>query len=180
MVALFAALVALASASAAWAQGMGYPPGGYSIRRDIPEVGSHIPNRIISGSSIPFDKTWRELTPQEQRRWKEGNYEPMRDGDEPPFPVRGLGPMHQDLERLMRRLKQEGRMDLRVEGSMDLDLAVDPQGNVQSVKLWKSSHPELAKFFAGMLMFEKFKPALCGGNPCAMEFPLRIALSHRI
>jgi len=39
--------VALASASAAWAQGMGYPPGGYSIRRDVPNVGSHIPDRII-------------------------------------------------------------------------------------------------------------------------------------
>jgi hypothetical protein len=54
------------------AQGMGYPPGGYGIRQDVPNVGGHIPDRIVSGSSIPVDKTWPELTPEEQKRWKAG------------------------------------------------------------------------------------------------------------
>ena len=124
MVAMFAALVALASASAAWAQGMGYPPGGYGIRQDVPNVGSHIPDRIVSGSSIPVDKTWPELTPAEQKRWKERNYEAMSDSDEPPFQLRGLAPIYGSLERLMQRLKEEGRIDLAVEGPLELELAV--------------------------------------------------------
>lgn len=187
--AMVAALVALATVLVSIipgcierlrAQGMGYPPGGYGIRQDVPNVGSLIPDRIVSGSSIPVDKTWPELTPEERKRWKERNYEAMSDSDEPPFPLHGLAPVYGSLERLMQRLKEEGRIDLAVEGPLELELAVDPQGNVRSVKVWKSPHPELTKSFAGSMMFEKFKPALCGGTACSMPFPLRASIEHRI
>jgi len=187
--AMVAALVALATVLVSIipgcierlrAQGMGYPPGGYGIRQDVPNVGSHMPDRIVSGSSIPVDKTWPELTPAEQKRWKERNYEAMSDSDEPPFPLRGLAPIYGSLERLMQRLKEEGRIDLAVDGPLELELAVDPQGNVRSVKVWKSPHPELSKSFAGSMMFEKFKPASCRGTACSMAFPLRASIEHRI
>jgi hypothetical protein len=36
------------------------------------------------------------------------------------------------------------------------------------------TYPKMTKAMASVLMLEKYKPAVCGGSPCQMQFPFRM------
>jgi hypothetical protein len=44
---------------------------------------------------------------------------------------------------------------------------------VSGVKAWGSPSPEMTKFAASVLLLTRFKPAICGGQKCRMDFPLK-------
>ena len=94
----------------------------------------------------------------------------VKPGDEPPYPERGLRPM---VEAMM---KIQGR--LGYEGDLHLDATVDPDGRVSAVKVLRSPDSELSRLAATVLVDTPFKPALCGGQPCRMEFPVRQVLKR--
>lgn len=50
---------------------------------------------------------------------------------------------------------------------------IDAHGNAIAVEVFKSPDPQMTKAMAGVLMLEKYKPAVCGGSPCQMQFPFR-------
>ena len=45
-----------------------------------------------------------------------------------------------------------------------------------AVSVFESPDPEITRVAASVLMLSKFKPAVCAGRPCAMQFPLEVNL----
>jgi hypothetical protein len=66
------------------------------------------------------------------------------------------------------------------DGHVQIAVTVSPAGKALSVKLIKHPDLETAKFVAYLLVNTTYKPAVCGGQPCQMDFPfdvnLRLAL----
>lgn len=143
-------------------------PPQYTLKRS-PAPGSLDPRVGATSPDLPLNRRYAQLTEGEKaivRGW----YEPLRPGDEPPYPERGLRPM---VEAMM---KIQGR--LGYEGDLHLDATVDPDGRVSVVKVLRSPDAEMSRLAATVLVDTPFKPALCAGQPCRMEFPVRQVLKR--
>jgi outer membrane biosynthesis protein TonB len=90
-------------------------------------------------------------------------YEKIETGDEPPFPAEGLRPVHGAVAKAQQKLL--------VTGQLILLASVGPDGNVTEVKAIGSPSPEMVQAAGSIVAFTKFKPALCKGKPCKMDFP---------
>ncbi len=158
---------ALFVASVAFAAGVdvALPAPEYSIKQSEPNTGSRIARKIVQGSAVPLNRSYAQLTDDEQRLVK-SQYEAMRPLDEPPFPLEGLKPIHQAIAAVQRRLLLQGRLSMQAE--------VDTQGAVTGVSVYESPDPRVTEAAAGVLMLTRFKPALCRGELCKMSFPLRV------
>jgi len=135
----------------------------YSIKFENPPIGSHIRRDAVRGSPIPINRSYHELTPEQRasvHRW----YESIAPGDEPPFPLDGLKPVHDAVRK--------GQAKLLVTGELFLIATVEANGVVAQVKAIGSPSPEMTKFASTVLLLTKFKPAVCAGRPCKMDFPL--------
>lgn len=86
--------------------------------------------------------------------------------DEPPFPANGLKPLLKSIQRVQEEKKWEG--------SFTLVATVSADGDVVDVIQHGLSPPAISAGAAAVLRRTKFKPARCGGQPCAMKFPLPI------
>jgi len=135
----------------------------YSIKQDV--TGSHIARNVVSEVPVPIDKTYAELTAEEKRRVK-ALYESMAEDDEPPYPSRGLRPILEASEKLQRKLL--------VQGAMSLAVTVNAAGEATAVEVLRSPDSEMTKQMATVLMLVKYKPALCKGTPCKMQYPFRM------
>lgn len=122
---------------------------------------------IGKSEGLPLTKRWADFSPAEKAAFRE-NYENMKEGDEPPFPIDGLAP-------IVRRIS-EGIQKRGYEGEILIHVTVDAKGEATSVKLVKHPSVEIAKFVAYALVTTKYKPALCAGVPCASEFPFETRL----
>ena len=157
---VIAAAFLIASAPAAHAES---PPAKYSITADEPPTGSRI-RRDAVRSPVPVNRTYEQLTAEERARvhsW----YEQIPDGDEPPFPASGTKEIHDAVRK--------AQQNLHVKGELFLVATVEATGEVSVIKAWGSPSPEMTKFAASVLLLTKFKPAICGGQKCRMDFPVR-------
>ena len=156
----------------------GEPPSQtrYYLKEDEPSIGTHVTRARIVGS-IPLDKRYSELTREQQNAFK-SQYEQMAENDEPPFPIDGLGPLYKAIGEVHKQLLRT-RFSLGVDGLLALHVQVDSQGKATSVSAYRSPDPEMTKYAATVAMLTKYKPAVCGGQPCAMVFPIRIELMSR-
>lgn len=125
--------------------------------------------RLAEGG-LPPDKRYAELT-QEQKDKVRGQYQSMAADDEPPFPVDGLASLYRPIAQAQQSLRLEGRLEMEVE--------VDAAGKARSVGVRKSPSSKITQVAAAALMFQTYKPAVCGGQPCAMVFPLQVDLILR-
>jgi hypothetical protein len=137
---------------------------GYGIREVDPRLGSLIRRYAVSGSSLPIDKRYSELT-AEEKAIVIGWYEKVEAGDEPPFPVDGLRPIYDALRK--------AQANLLVGGELILVADVGADGKPTRVTALGSPSSEMTKFASSVLLLTKFKPAVCGGKPCKMQFPFR-------
>jgi hypothetical protein len=135
----------------------------YGIKFEDPPAGSGIRREAVRGSRVPINRTYRELTP-EQRAIVHGWYESIAPGDEPPFPAEGMKPILDAVRKAQAKLL--------VTGELFLIATVEKTGEVSSVKAVGSPSPEMTQFAAAVVALTKFKPAVCAGQPCKMEFPL--------
>ena len=143
----------------------------YSLRQDMAPVGSNIPRTVMRDSLLPFDRTWQELTP-EQRLVMKSHYEAMAESDEPPFPLRGLRVIYTLIETVARHTGDRG--------PVVMNLSVDSQGQVASVAVIQSPSKEYTQGLARALLQVNFKPALCDGQACRMDFPVRADLHRKL
>lgn len=140
------------------------PAEHFGVKDSSPPTGSSLRRNIVEGS-LPFDKRYDELTPA-QRELVKARYEPMAPDDEPPFPVDGLGPMMLAL--------QKGAVRYEVRGRLDMSVLIGPDGAPQAVTAYETPGDDrFTKFAATILMVQKYKPAVCGGRPCQMAFPVQ-------
>jgi hypothetical protein len=113
--------------------------------------------------NIPFDKPYAKLTP-DQKASIRCRYENLAADDEPPYPLDG----YKDIVDAVRVAYD----DLREDGHLDAVLKITAQGEMQAISFYKSPSAEMSNEVASALLDVKFKPAVCAGSPCAMEFPL--------
>ncbi|GCL62554.1 hypothetical protein AQPW35_16350 [Rubrivivax pictus] len=122
-----------------------------------------IRREAVSGSRIPINRPYEKLTESEReqvRNW----YESMPEADEPPFPKDGLRPILDALRKAQDKLF--------VTGDLFPIATVDSTGVVTNVKAIGSPSPEMVRFASSVMLLTRFKPAVCTGSPCQMEFPL--------
>jgi len=119
---------------------------------------------------IPFDKSYNELTAEQQSVLR-GAYAEMGVSDEPPFPVGGLKTIYEPIT--------EGQQRLMVSGTFRADVEIDAEGNPIALAVYRSPNKAVTKFVSSVVLLTKFKPAICGGSPCKMGFPIRIGFTTR-
>ncbi|HEV7814910.1 MAG TPA: energy transducer TonB [Janthinobacterium sp.] len=140
----------------------------FAVKQDDPDLGSAIRREQISGAEVPLEKSYRQLTPEQQHLVK-SHYTILQEGDEPPYPL--YGPV--SLEKILNK----GAGKLRAEGELWMSVLIDAEGKPVSVAVMKSPDPELTRFAASAMMLEKYKPAVCAGKACAMSYPLHLTFS---
>ncbi|HAT30980.1 MAG TPA: hypothetical protein DCW29_09075 [Janthinobacterium sp.] len=137
-------------------------PAEYRIKESEPQTGSHIRRDSFTGSGIPLNKRYAELSAA-QKSMLRARYETMAPDDEPPFPVNGM--MH------INKSIQEGNAILHEEGALRMVVKIDSKGDATTVEVLSSPSEKMTKLAAAILMLEKYKPALCHGVACSMQFP---------
>jgi hypothetical protein len=118
-------------------------------------------------SSLPLDKPYAELNEEQKEKFR-SFYPMLEEGDEPPYPVNGQEPVFRFL------MKAAGK--LRTRGFLALDVLIDAEGKAKSVTVIHSPSDDLAQLATQMVMEQKYKPAVCGGQPCAMVFPYSVMI----
>jgi hypothetical protein len=127
-------------------------------------TGSMIAQDVMR-SPVPFDKRYEELTAR-QKQSLFADYDAMPAGNEPPFPQYGLGHMLAKVRQYAATFNQPGEVVVKVD--------VDVNGDPVTATVYKSPSPGLAQLIGSEVALEKFKPAVCGGQPCAMTYTLRL------
>jgi hypothetical protein len=169
-------LLALSTVSltAAHAQSMIPPTSSSNTTQQIlheasGETGALMPKGLTWNSSIPLNKTYAELTPRQKADFH-ALYQSMAPGDEPPFPLEGMKPIFTALKKAQYKLKARGELNFAV--------TVGPDGKATKVEDYGSTDKhEMSEFAGSVLLMTKFKPAVCNGKPCAMQFPFRLRLT---
>jgi hypothetical protein len=156
----FALAVVCQCANAQEAQAEKSAEAPYDMKQEQAPVGSLI-RRTAATGPIPFDKPYRELT-EEQKNSLKSVYENMGQEDEPPYPIKGI-------KRIMKAFSTIGEK-LQAEGVVHMLVDVDSAGTATSVSVLKTPDPEIAQYMANVLMLEKYKPAICKGQPCAQQY----------
>ena len=140
----------------------------FNLKDPTIRPGSTVRNDLATGSSIPFDKGYRDLTP-EQKAFVKSEYEGMGPDDEPPFPIRGNARIFAGISEVAQTRQAAGKLVMTV--------LVDADGVGKSVKVFETPEPGTAKGVAFILLNEKYKPALCKGQPCEQEYLVEVALT---
>lgn len=128
---------------------------------------SHIPYEYARGVGYPLDRAYKRFTEREKQAFKDF-YEPMLPDDEPPFPAEGLKPVIQKLSRLVGLLK--------IEGEVVLHITINAQGEATGFKVFRATNPQVVEAVAKVFAQTPFKPAVCDGQPCEMDFPFTAKL----
>jgi hypothetical protein len=143
------------------------PSADTNVKEDVPGTGTRINRTIASSQRFPLNKKWSELSEEDRAAFR-SQYEDMPDTDEPPYPIDGMAPIFRQLSI------DAGRAG--VYGVFEIDVTVNPQGKATKVTLVKYSSVEAAKVVAYILVHTKYKPAVCHGKPCIMDFPFAARL----
>lgn len=141
----------------------------FSLPSQEYHYGSHIMRGNAAYSEIPFDKSYGELT-REQQLMVRAEYESMGADDEPPFPLRGLKKLFHRAEEAAGIWSSAGEMDIRV--------LVGADGKALSARIYSTPDMDMARALAGLMLGEAYKPALCAGTPCAQEFRWRMKFEY--
>jgi hypothetical protein len=144
------------------------PPPIYELKQETATTGSRIPRKQVWTSKIPLNRTYAQLTPDEQAAVKSA-YEAMAAGDEPPYPEDGLLPIFKAVRTISDYRFSPGEVSIFVD--------VDSKGEAVGASIIKSPDAKLTTALANVLMLTKYKPAVCGGTPCRMSYPFRITFS---
>ena len=131
--------------------------------RDDPSIGSHLPRARAIGFA-PMDASWESLTPTQQAIVRNG-YPALDDGDEPPYPLKGTRKFYGDVAKLYNKFT-----DYR--GGALVYVTVGADGVPTTVSTYRVKHQEFARYLAMVAIVQRFKPARCAGNPCAMIYPM--------
>lgn len=122
---------------------------------------------IASSAKVPFERSYHELTPEQQRYYKKA-YAILQEDDEPPYPANGSAEMARAANAILSKTQEEGDFDANV--------LIDEQGKPVSVQVLKSPGPKTSETLSKALLLEKYKPAVCGGRPCSMSYRVRFAI----
>lgn len=141
------------------------PPAEYSMLQSQAMVGSNIRKEVAWSTAVPMNRTYAQMTATERAQVHD-LYERIEPGDEPPFPAEGIKPIVTALWKAQMRRQALGLLTVVAD--------VDATGAVTRVEVVDDPDTRLSKFAAQVLLITPFKPAVCKGQPCRMQFPLSI------
>lgn len=141
----------------------------YVVRQDLPRSGSIIHDPAATNVSVPPGVSYDKLTPQEQATVKRWWSPALAPGDEPPYPVDGPALFLKTVQKIGSRLEQKGEMYVFI--------VVGKDGKVVSVKTVGLKDAEARKAIAIAAGILKYKPGICGGQPCEMVYPYHMMLT---
>lgn len=153
----------LAGSAGAWAGDL--PRKQYELR--VEETGTRL-GRAAIRSTLPLNRRYAELDAAEQAMLR-ADYEGMPAGDEPPFPADGLLTVFTAVKNGMDKLGPLGTLTLVAD--------VDSTGKVRHVDAFGKVDPDFARFASRVLVSTPFKPGLCAGKACNMQYVLRMEFS---
>lgn len=134
-------------------------------------TGTLLKKRLRWTSSIPLNSTYEQLTPEQKAEFR-NLYVSIPDADEPPYPIKGMKPLFHAI--------QQGQDIMQVRGQLDFVATVGPDGKATHVDslggVTGVNAREMSEYVASVLMMAKYKPAVCAGQPCTMEFPFKLKL----
>jgi hypothetical protein len=123
----------------------------------------------VTKSEIALNRNYYELSPHD-KEIVHGWYEYIAPGDEPPFPVDGLGPIYKAINK--------GRNIAPVaHGDLFVAVTVGPDGKARDVQVFKSPGHDITRFVSEVLLLTRYKPAICSGKKCQMQFPLSLTFT---
>jgi len=143
------------------------PRESFKLKDADTRLGTNLARDVVTGSPVPLNKRYADLTAEQQRIVK-SEYESMGENDEPPYPINGLAPIFRAIHQGQKKVLAEGPLVLYVD--------IDATGEATSVSIVQSPDPDLGKYAAGILLLHKYKPALCNGVACKMQFPFRVTM----
>lgn len=135
----------------------------------VQEVGSHLAGSVGRAEGLPLNRRYAELDPAEKALVR-ARYDNMPAADEPPFPADGLLPIFQAVQTGPR---------LPALGQLTLVADVDSLGRVRHVDTFGQVDAGFARFAAQALAAMPFKPGLCAGTPCNMQYVLKMQIAAR-
>lgn len=133
----------------------------YGLKQDQADTGTHIKHEAASGFSVPVELGYEQLSPQ-QRQLVKQDYKILQEDDEPPYPLRGPA--------AITRAFVEIQSKVQINGTFRLSVLIGEDGAPVSVTILEAPDAELGKVAGSVLMLSKYKPARCGGKPCAMRY----------
>jgi hypothetical protein len=138
----------------------GHEPRKYSDSTS--ETGTILKQNIRWTSKIPLNKTYGEFNDAQKAELR-AMYKDMPEGDEPPFPAEGIRPIFNAIKNAQRTLQARG--------SLDLAVTVGPDGTATKVDDFSSlKSPQMSELAQQVLLLTKYKPAVCSGQPCTMQY----------
>jgi hypothetical protein len=162
--------IAARSAARAAARAAVGEPNEAKLHDDEAALGTLMP-RTIMKSTIPANLGWDALTPA-QKDYVRSEYPALEPGDEPPYPLNGSV----EFSRLVHAAanKYEARGELR------LHVLVGADGKAKEVRKVGSFDDQMVRYVGGAAMAQRYKPAVCHGQPCEMLYPIDIRFEYRI
>ena len=139
-----------------------------SIREETPSLGSTLRKKLAT-SSISMDKKYNELSEEEKESIK-SVYEDMPDEDEPPYPINGMRDIYGKMSQAQQWVGAKGKLTMTVD--------VNSAGEPETVSIYESPDPDLARVAALVLMETKYKPAVCNGVKCKMQFFFQVTFGR--
>jgi hypothetical protein len=133
-----------------------------NVQESTSETGTILKKDLRWNSKIPLNKTYGQLT-DAQKAELHKMYESLPPGDEPPFPAEGIKPIFTAIKNAQRVLQARG--------SLDMAVTVGPDG--KAIKVDDFSHlrsTQMADLAQQVLLLTKYKPGMCSGTPCTMQY----------
>jgi hypothetical protein len=122
--------------------------------------------RTIATSQIPFDKGYAEMNDAEKELVRAAYF--LHEDDEPAYPVNGKGPLVEEV------FKTAAKYGIGLRTDLILFVDVNADGVATKVGVYSTPAPALSSVAAFHAMKMKYKPALCGGQPCAGKYIIMI------
>ncbi len=145
------------------------PEDKYRVKEEQARTGTLFIQHGVTKAPIDVNRDYYELSP-EDKAIVHGWYEYIAPGDEPPFPVNGLAPIYKAINK--------GRNIAPGHGELFLAVTVGPDGKARKVEVFKSPGQDITRYISEVLLLTKYKPAICEGKKCEMQFPLSLSFSQ--
>ena len=140
--------------------------GNYKVQADDLRTGSKV-RKVVANVYIPPAASWAQLSVEQQNAFKLF-YAALAPGDEPPYPVEGLG----------TSIKLVGKIqnNFLFHGSAWVYVLVGADGKARSASVIGKVPEDLGRYLNAALLSQAYKPAMCQGSPCEMIYPLGLNL----
>jgi len=129
---------------------------------------NRFPTDVAYGTSVPFDKGYAQMTPQQQQQFR-AQYPFLHPDDVPPYPEKGTAEIFRWLYKAQGNVLAEGEFRAIVD--------INANGQATAISIYSSPDQKLTDVIKILLANQKFTPGLCGGKPCAMRFPFNVKFS---